>query len=85
MLVYELKSKSIKLFAVAPNNAQVKKTFAGENWSAIVKIANVNVPIINPNWTEEVRFPKAFSGKLYVFIKSSKTAFPANHKDVQQN
>ena len=38
-------------FKNAPSKALVKKTFDGENLSAIVKMAKVKVPMINPNCT----------------------------------
>jgi hypothetical protein len=39
----------------APSTAQVKNTFDGEKRSAMVKIANMSVPEINPNCTAAVK------------------------------
>ena len=50
-------------FANAPNNAQTKNTFDGENRSTMVRIAKSNVPVINPNCTAEVKCPSALLAK----------------------
>lgn len=84
-LVSKLKSKTIKILRTAANNAQTKNTFEGENLSEIVKIANKNVPKINPTCTAEVKCANAEGSKLKFEIKSVIIAFPANHNDVQQN
>ena len=80
-----LKLKIKPALQSAPSEAHKKKTLDGENRSAIVKSANNNVPVIKPNCTAEVKFSKALLGKLKFSIKSFNTAFPANHKEVQQN
>jgi len=69
----------------APRTALIKNTFTAENLSEMVKMEKINVPIINPNCTEEVKLPKLFSFNPKFDIRSFKTAFPANHKEVQQN
>ena len=72
-------------FKKAPSKALVKNTFDGENLSAIVKMAKVKVPMINPNYTTEVNKPKALLFRLKFSIKSLITPFPANQRVVQQN
>ena len=69
----------------APSKALIKNTFEGENRSAIVKIAKISVPIINPNCTADVKCPRALSLRPKFMIRSFITPFPANHSDVQQN
>ncbi|GAA4971112.1 hypothetical protein GCM10023315_21410 [Algibacter aquimarinus] len=78
-------SNTVKRFKDAATTAQIKNTFDGENLSAIFKIANTNVPIIKPNCTAEVKCARAETSRLKLDIKSVIIAFPANHKDVQQN
>ena len=68
-----------------PSNAQVRNTFDGEKRSAIVKMAKIKVPKINPNCTADVKCPKALLLRLKFCIKSPITPFPANQSDVQQN
>ena len=68
-----------------PSNALIKNTFEGENRSAIVKIAKISVPIINPNCTAEVKCPKALTLRSKFRTRSFITPFPANQSDVQQN
>lgn len=75
----------IKALQIAPSKALVKKTFEGENRSAIVRRANTKVPEIKPNCTAEVRCPKALASRLKFITKSPITPLPANHNDVQQN
>jgi hypothetical protein len=57
----------------------------GENRSAMLKKAKINVPKINPNWTAEVKLPNAFNDNPKSFTKFSITPLLANHNDVQQN
>lgn len=40
---------------MAPATAQIKKILEGENRSEMVKKAKINVPIIKPNCTKDVR------------------------------
>jgi len=47
---------------VAAIKALTKNTFEGENLSAIVRIANKRVPVINPSWTAEVICANVFAG-----------------------
>jgi len=68
-----------------PSTAHMKNTFDGEKRSAIVKIAKVNVPLIKPNCTDEVKCPKALALRSKFITRSLITAFPANQSDVQQN
>ena len=70
---------------VAPNKALIKNTLDGEKRSAIVKIANTSVPIINPNCTADVKWPNALSFKLKFRTMSLITPLPANQSEVQQN
>ncbi len=63
----------------------MKNILEGEKRSTIVNKANKSVPAIKPNCTAEVKFPKALAFKLKCCTSSFKTAFPANHKEVQQN
>ncbi len=77
--------KVIQKLAILPMNAQTKKTLEGEKRSAIVKMANNSVPIIKPNCTEEVKYPKLSEERLKFNTKSFITALPANHREVQQN
>jgi len=81
----ELFSRIVPKLKTAAINAQKKNTFDGENLSDIVSNAKINVPLINPNWTAEVRCPRVPSLKLNVEIKLVITPFPANHNEVQQN
>ena len=70
---------------IAPSHAQRRNVFDGEKRSAIVKIANVNVPKIKPNCTTDVKLPRAVGARLNVATRSFITAFPANQSEVQQN
>ena len=85
MLVKLLPSQIIPALNSDPSKAQVKNTFEGENRSAIVKMAKINVPMINPNCTAEVKGPKTLSLRSKFTTRSCITPFPANHSDVQQN
>ncbi|KSA14102.1 hypothetical protein I600_695 [Maribacter dokdonensis DSW-8] len=38
----------------AAKHAQTIKTLEGENLSAIIRIPKINVPMMNPNCTEEM-------------------------------
>lgn len=68
-----------------PNKALTKKTFEGEKRSAIVKIAKIKVPMINPNCTAEVKCPKALKPRSKFITRLFITPFPANQSEVQQN
>jgi hypothetical protein len=68
-----------------PSKALIKNTFEGENRSTIFKIEKVNVPIINPNCTAEVKCPKALILRSKCMARLSITPLPANQSDVQQN
>ncbi len=57
----------------------------GEYRSAIVNRAKVSVPIIKPNCTKDNRYPKISKSTVNCVARSSITALPANHKDVQKN
>lgn len=66
-------------------NALTKKTFDGENRSAMLKMANNNVPEIKPNCTAEVSKAVVVLSKLYTSARSGITALPANQSEVQRN
>jgi hypothetical protein len=68
-----------------PSKAQLKNTFDGEKRSAIVKMAKIRVPSINPNCTADVKWPKALLLRLKTTIRSLITPFPANQSEMQQN
>jgi hypothetical protein len=51
----------------------------------MVNRANKKVPVIKPNCTADVKFPKALSGRLKVIDKLFMIPFPANHNEVQKN
>lgn len=68
-----------------PSVALIKNTLDGGNRSAMVSTANMSVPIINPNWTADVRCPKAVSLRSKLTTKSLITPLPANQSEVQQN
>ena len=55
MLAKVLPSRIIATLNMEPSIAQVKNTFDGEKRSAIVKIAKISVPEINPNCTADVK------------------------------
>ena len=68
-----------------PSKAQVKNTFDGEKRSAIVRMAKMSVPKINPHCHADVKCPKALALRLKFTIRSLITPLPANQSDVQQN
>ena len=78
-------SHIIPTLNMEPSTAQLKNTLDGEKRSAIVKIANIKVPKINPNCTADVKCPKALALRLKFIISSLITPLPANQSDVQQN
>ena len=80
-----LPSIIIPKLSTLPMRLQKKNTLEGENRSAIVNIANDKVPMINPNWIAEVRYPNEVSSNWKDEMRSSITPLPANHNDVQQN
>ena len=45
-LMFEI---AIPRLQIAANNAQLQKTRDGENRSAILRMANTNVPVMKPN------------------------------------
>jgi len=69
----------------APKTAQQRNTLDGEKRSAIDKMANTKVPMINPNCTAEVKCPTALSLNPKVATRSRITPLPANQSEVQQN
>ena len=54
-LVSVLSSQIIAMLHKAPRTADIRNTFDGENRSAMVSMAKINVPIIKPNCTDDVR------------------------------
>ena len=64
---------------------QKKKTFEGENRSAIVSIANTSVPEMKPNCTALVRSATEPDDNTNALLISGMMALPANHKEVQKN
>ena len=85
MLANPLPSHIIPILNRDPSKAQHKNTLEGENRSAIVKMAKISVPVINPNCTAEVKCARALSLSPKFTIRSCITPFPANQSDVQQN
>lgn len=79
-LVVENRMSAFKMAAI---NEEKKKILEGEYRSAIEKIANTKVPVINPNWINEVKFPTELAS---AFCKiSGITGFTTNHKEVPAN
>ena len=68
-----------------PINAHKKKTFDGENRSAMVNIANIKVPVINPNCTAEVKWLTEPFAKSKLLTREDITPLLANQSEVQQN
>ena len=69
----------------APSKAHTKKTIDGLYLSATEKMAKISVPMMNPNWTAEVKYPKALSSSPKSVLNSGIMPFPANHIEVQKN
>ena len=65
--------------------ALLKNTIDGEKRSEIVKIANDNVPMINPNWMKLVKLPKKNVSSCKLGEIWFITALPANQSEVQKN
>ena len=85
ILVKLLPSQIIPKLNTAPSNAQDINTLEGENRSAMVNMAKISVPMIKPNCTADVKCPNTLSLRSKFTKRSYITAFPANHRDVQQN
>ena len=77
--------KVVPRLNTAPKTALIKKTLDVANRSAIVRIAKIKVPKINPICTADVICPNALLSKLKDSSRSPITALPANQREVQQN
>ena len=80
-----LLSKITAILNRDPINAHKKKTLEGENRSAMVNSANINVPVINPNCTAEVRWLTESIAKSKLLTREDITPLLANQREVQQN